>query len=180
MLLFQLINLQLSTSGQLFSQPAISHGGRPCFLRSPASRVSSASRGCVSSPARPHQHHPSQTNNKTLFSNRRVKCSPPLTRTISTHSTPSHRLSCCPFPAVPLQRVYPDGVCALTEGFTLVAYVGLSMASSPMKKSRSSTPLSTLLWAWSTTFADSLMAIPEGNSTNCPSPHTFIPMIKKG
>ena len=58
--------------------------------------------------------------------------------------------------------VCPGGVCVLTEGFTLVAYVGLSMASSPMKKSRSSTPLSTLLWAWSTTFADSLMAIPEG------------------
>lgn len=43
---------------------------------------------------------------------------------------------------------------------TFVAYDGLSMASSPMKKSRSSTPFIILRWAWSPTLADSLIAIP--------------------
>ena len=102
------------------------------------------------------------TTTKTSFPTEELKCTLPFTGTVSTQSTPLHHLSCCPFLAVLLRGGYPGGICALTEGFTLVAYVGLSMASSPMKKSRSSTPLSTLLWAWSTTFADSLMAIPEG------------------
>lgn len=44
--------------------------------------------------------------------------------------------------------------------FTFVAYEGFSMASSPMKKSRSSTPLIILRCAWSPTLADSLIAIP--------------------
>lgn len=43
---------------------------------------------------------------------------------------------------------------------TFVAYDGLSMASSPMKKSRSSTPFIIRRWAWSPTLADSLIAIP--------------------
>lgn len=49
---------------------------------------------------------------------------------------------------------------------TFVAYDGLSMASSPMKKSRSSTPFIILRWAWSPTLADSLIAIPGDDYTH--------------
>ena len=51
---------------------------------------------------------------------------------------------------------------------TLTAYPVASMASSPMKKSRSSTPLANLLVTASPTFADSLTAIAEG-IINCGS-----------
>lgn len=53
------------------------------------------------------------------------------------------------------------------QGFsTLVAYDGLSMASSPMKKSRSSTPFIIRRCAWSPTLADSLMAIPADGAVS--------------
>lgn len=45
---------------------------------------------------------------------------------------------------------------------TFTAYPVASMASSPIKKSRSSTPLQRRLIVWSPTEADSLMATAEG------------------
>lgn len=51
---------------------------------------------------------------------------------------------------------------------TLTAYPVASNASSPIKKSRSSTPLYNLRLDWSPTFADSLMAIADG-MINCGS-----------
>lgn len=77
------------------------------FPHGPASRVSSASWGCMSSPALPHQKHPSQTNNKNLFSNRRIKRTLPLMGTVPTQSSPLYRLSRCPVLAVLLQGGLP-------------------------------------------------------------------------
>lgn len=111
------------------------------FLRGPASRVSSASWDCVSSPALPHQKHPSQTNNKNLFSNRRIKRTPPLTGTVPTQSSPLYRLSRCPVLAVLLQgglpwqclcahsAVYLGGVRGFIYGF--IPYEEVQVVNTP-------------------------------------------------
>ena len=63
-----------------------------------------------------------------------------------------------------------------TLGLTLTAYDVASSASSPMKKSRSSTPFPSRRMAWSPTFADSLMAMQDGRM-NCGSVLPAYPIL---